>query len=206
MSTLDDIDYFTMDNKTLSQDQSDLLTYTEITTTLKNMKNGKSPGSDGFTAEFFKVFWTKIGHFVLRSLNYAFSHESMSITQKHGLITCIPKENKPRKYLKNLRPLTLLNITNKLASGTIANRIKSVLPTLISEEQTGFVKGRFKGENIRFVYDVMKYTEDHNLLGLLMAIDFEKAFDSVSINFIHQTLNIFNVGPTLKKDGLSYCF
>ena len=44
----------------------------------------------------------------------------------------------------------------------------------------------------------MKYTEDHNLPGLLMAIDFEKTFDSVSFNFIHQTLIIFNFGPTLK--------
>ena len=176
------------DSKKLSNDQSNLLegplTYTEVTTTLKNMKNEKSPGSDGFTAEFFKMFWIKLGQFVLRSLNYSFYIESMSVTQKHGIITCIPKENKPRKYLKNLRPLTLLNITYKLASGSIANRLKCILPTLISEEQTGFVKERFIGENIRFVYDVMKYTEDHNIPGLIMAIDFEKAFDSISFNFI----------------------
>ena len=98
-----------------------LLTYREISEVLFNMKPDKSPGITGFTAEFFKVFWKQIGHFVLRSINCGYRKGELSITQKQGIITCIPKENKPKHLLKNWRPLTLLDSVNKIASGTIAN-------------------------------------------------------------------------------------
>ena len=70
------------------------------------MNNGKSPGSDGFTAEFFKVFWKKcLGVFTVRSINNAFSKGEMSNTQKEGIIICVPNGDKPREYLKNWRPI-----------------------------------------------------------------------------------------------------
>ena len=74
------------------------------------MKNENSPGLDGFTAEFFKFFWLDLKHFILRSLNYGYRNGSLSITQKQGIITCLPKPNKSRHYLKNLRPISLLNV------------------------------------------------------------------------------------------------
>ena len=58
------------------------------------MKNEKSPGLDGFTVEFFKFFWIDIGVFVLRSINYGYIKGSLSVTQKQGIITCLPKPNK----------------------------------------------------------------------------------------------------------------
>ena len=47
----------------------------------------------------------------------------------------------------------------KIATGCIAERIKRFLNKIISNDQTGFIKGRFIGENIRLVYDIMNYTE-----------------------------------------------
>ena len=67
------------------------------------MNNNKNPGLDGFTVEFFKFFWVDIGQFTLRSLNFGYLTGSLSITQKQGIITCIPKPNKPRINLKNWR-------------------------------------------------------------------------------------------------------
>ena len=103
-----------------------LLTYKEITDTLRKMKHDKSPGISGFTAEFFKVFWKQLGYFVLRSANEGFENGELSITQRLGLITCIPKENKPKQHLKNWRPLTLLDTVYKIASGAIAKRLKQL--------------------------------------------------------------------------------
>ena len=176
-----------------------LLQYNEVAQTLKNMNNDKSPGIDGFSTNFYKVFWGKIGHFVVRALNYAFIENSFSHNINLGTIVCIPKETKPRQFLKNLRPITLLNVLYKLASSSIANRIKSILNQLISKEQTGFLKGRFIGENTRLVYDIMQYCEERNIPGLLMLIDFEKAFDSISFRFIEKTLLFLTLARQLKK-------
>ena len=73
----------------------------------------------------------------------------MSITQKQGVITCIPKEGKDKSLLKSWRLITLLNTPYKIASFCIAQRLQSVLPKLINEDQKGFLKERFIGENIR---------------------------------------------------------
>ena len=86
--------------------------------------------------------------------------------------------------MKNWRPISLLNTVYKIASGSIANRVKTYLDKIINPDQTGFIKGRNLAENIRTIYDIMQYTEDENIPGFLLLIDFEKAFDSVSWSFI----------------------
>ena len=81
------------------------ITKYELLSALKSMKHGKSPGSDGYTVEFFKVFWFDIKSFVTRSVRYAYDNEELSITQKHGVIQCLPKGDKPREFLKTGVPL-----------------------------------------------------------------------------------------------------
>ena len=66
------------------------------------MKNNRSPGTSGFGADFYKVFWNNIRSFVVRALNEAFLTNNLSCTQTQGLITCIPKGAKPRMFLKKL--------------------------------------------------------------------------------------------------------
>ena len=72
-------------------------------------------------------------------------------------------------------------------------------PDLISTDQSGFMAGRFIGENIRQVYDIMNYTELNYIHGLLLLIDFEKAFDSVSHNFIFKTPDLLKFGDSFKR-------
>ena len=79
-----------------------MLTLKEAGQTLKSMKNNKSPGTSGFSADFYKIFWKQLGNFVVRAINYGFSQGELSITQQQGLIVCIPKENKCKKFLKKL--------------------------------------------------------------------------------------------------------
>ena len=173
------------------------LTENEVFAFLKKMKNDKSPGPDGFTCEFFKFFWNELGTFITRAINYSKEVMHFSEPNKLGIITCIPKGKKPKQYLKNWRPICLLNVVYKIASGCIAERLKTYMDKLISRDQTGFLKGRFIGENIRLVYDLMNYTEQKHIPGLLMLIDFEKAFDSISWEFILNTLKLFNFGNSI---------
>lgn len=65
---------------------------------LKNMKNGNNPGCDGFTT-LSNVFWNKIVHYVGRSIIYAYYNSFFCRNQKPGIITCIPKEDKPKHFL-----------------------------------------------------------------------------------------------------------
>ena len=187
----------------LSENDSKLLegeiTYQELSSALKNMKNSKRLGSDGFTAEFFKFFWKDLGIFILNSINYAYKNDSPSVTQKQGVIKCLPKPNKNKHFLKNWRPISLLNVVYKMMSSVIANRLKSVLDKVISIDQKGFISGRFIGENIRLIYDILFESKQQNIPGLLVSIDFQQAFDSISWKFIDKTLDYFNFGPSIKK-------
>ena len=169
----------------------------ELSNALKNMKNEKSPGLDGFTVEFYKFFWVDLKYFILRSLNYGYHTGTLSVTQKQGLITCLPKPNKSRHYLKNWRPISLLNVIYKLASSVIANRLKLTLDKLINGDQKGFISGRLIGENVRLMYDILFETKNQDIPGMILSIDFEKAFDTVSWKFIKRVLQYFNFGPSI---------
>ena len=117
----------------------------EVKNIIKNMKNNKTPGNDGIPIEFYTIFWNQIGVFLLRSLNEAFIKGEFSITQKQSVITCIPKGDKPKQFLKNWRPISLLNVDYKNLSGVLAKRMKMVLPSVISYNQKGFMKNRYIG-------------------------------------------------------------
>ena len=88
----------------------------ECASALKAMKNNKSPGSDGITTEFYKIFWSKIKSYYVKSLNYSFEIEDMTVMQKQGLISLLPKKNNDLGNLNNWRPLTLLNTDYKIVT------------------------------------------------------------------------------------------
>ena len=158
---------------------------------------GKTPGTDGFPAEFYKVFWSDISTPLLSSLNFAFDNGGMSITQRGSIIKLIPKKDAELYFIKNWRPLSLSNTDYKIAAKAIANSIKSVLPNVINNDQTGFLKGRFIGENVRLIDSVIRYAAEKNIPDLLLFIDFEKAFDSLERPFISDSLRYFGFGPSL---------
>ena len=135
------------------------LSLSELAEALKNTKNNKTPGIDGIPVEFLKIFWIKLKYFILRSLNYSFKTGELPLSLRQCVVTCIPKQDKPRDVLNNWRPISLLSSIYKLASASIANRIKRFLPKIISSTQSGFIKGRFIGESTRLVYDLIFHCE-----------------------------------------------
>jgi hypothetical protein len=95
----------------------------------------------------------------------------------------------------------LLNTVYKIGSGVIASRLKRVLEKLIDLDQTVFISGRYIGDNIRLIYDMLQFTEENDIPGLLLLIDFEKAFDSISWNFLLSVLKFFNFGESIINWG-----
>ena len=84
------------------------------------------------------------------------------------IIKLIPKKDAEPDLIKNWRPITLLNCDYKIAAKAIANRIKKVIPKLVNSDQTGFIKGRFIGENIRLINGVINFAVAKNIPGLLL--------------------------------------
>ena len=115
------------------------------------------------------------------------------------MVTLVPKKNKPANLLKNWRPIFLLNCDYEIATKSIANRIKKVLPKISNNDQTGFLRNRTIGENIRIIDSIIKYANTKQISGLPLFIDFEKAFDSIKWPFIERNLKYFNVGVSLVK-------
>ena len=64
------------------------------------------------------------------------------------------------RYLKNWRPITLLTTDYKILTKSLAMRLQKILPKLIDSDQVGYIAGRYIGQNIRTIFDLMSYTDD----------------------------------------------
>ena len=113
-----------------------LLSKEECLKALKGMECSKTPGSDGLSAEFYKVVWNNISDLFLNSINYAYRSGQLSVTQRRGIIKLIPKKDAEPNLIKNWRPISLLNCDYKIAAKAIANRFKQVIPDIINYDQT----------------------------------------------------------------------
>ena len=172
-----------------------LLTRKECWEALQSMKNGKSPENDGLTKEFYVSFFNEISPLLIDVLNHSYQTGQLSTPQCQALTTLIEKEEKDKRCIKNWRPISLINVDAKLASKVLAGRIKKVLPNIIKHDQTAYVTGSYIGESIRLMSDILEYTEENNIDGILFSADFEKSFDSVVHSFILATLQSFGFGP-----------
>ena len=130
------------------------------------------------------------------SLNYAFFHGELSSSQKQAVITLIEKKDKDKRWIKNWRPISLVNVNVKIASKAIAKRLENVLPLIIHYDQNAFVKGRTIFDAVRTISDVMEFTKMPDYQGIMSAIDFEKAFDSLNWNFLLKSLEFFGFGES----------
>ena len=149
--------------------------------------------------EFFKKFWPQLGDFFLASINSNFDKDKLSQSQTDGVITCLPKSGKERNQIKNWRPISLLNTTYKLISLCITKRLRPLLNNTISSEQKGFIEGRSISDCTRLMCDIIFEIEKQNKDGLILLVDFEKAFDSLSWKYRHHILPKYNIGLNFIK-------
>lgn len=170
-----------------------LLSLEECHKVIKTFKNKKSPGNDGLPIEFYKKFWPVFGQIVVDSFNKAYDTGEMSTSQRQAVITLLDK-GKDRTLLKNWRPISLLNTDYKIASKAIAQRLTKYLHKIIHPNQAGYVKGRNISENIRTLLDILDYLKQTDKPGILINIDFKKAFDSIEWTFLREVLKKFNFG------------
>eukprot|EP00112_Aurelia_sp_Birch-Aquarium-sp1_P012597 Seg265.3 transcript_id=Seg265.3/GoldUCD/mRNA.D3Y31 product="Transposon TX1 putative 149 kDa protein" protein_id=Seg265.3/GoldUCD/D3Y31 len=166
----------------------------ECKAALDLMKQDKSPGSDGLPAEFYKFFWDTIGEDLVEVLNFCFSKGLLTESMRLAILSLIYKKN-DIELIKNWRPISLLNVDYKIGSKAFATRLKTVLPHIISSDQTCSVPGRSIFDNLMLIRDTFDYCEMKKLPLAIVKIDQEKAFDRVNWQFLEKVLSKMNFGP-----------
>ena len=108
------------------------------------------------------------------------------------------KKDRDKRFIKTWRPISLLNVDAKIGSKSLARRMYmcKVLPNIIHPDQCAYVKDRLISDTIRTIDDVMWYTRSRGIEGMLVAIDFEKAFDSVDLKSALRTKKVHVAFPS----------
>jgi len=179
----------------VSADMNDALlesfTNEEVKRALFQMFPTKAPGPDGFPAHFFQRHWDICGaevcSVVLRALKGDDNVEDINST----CIVLIPKVE-CAEDIGQFRPISLCNVIYKIASKVLANRLRVILPEIISEEQSAFVPGRLITDNIITAYECMHYmkkkrAEDRRFCAL--KLDMRRAYDRVEWGYLREIMS-----------------
>ena len=145
---------------------------------MRDMPNGKVPGPDGFTIDFYKAYWEIIKKEVWEVVEDSRCSSSILKSLNSTFITLIPKEeeaNTPSKF----RPIALCNVLYKIISKFKANRLMTILPGIISKEQSGYIEGRQIMDNILLAQEMIHTLQTQKKVGMLMQLDLSKAYDKV---------------------------
>ncbi|CAM8888030.1 unnamed protein product [Rhodiola kirilowii] len=160
----------------------------EVQCAIFQLGSTKAPGLDGFSALFFQKFWEQVKIEVIRFALDFLNNGKLDPLVNQTLITLIPKVKNPEK-LAEYRPISLVNVTMKIITKTLANRLKVVLPSLISESQSAFIPGRLITDNILLAHELMHFikTRSSRVNGYYcVKLDMTKAYDRVDWKFLEE--------------------
>ena len=132
------------------------ITESELLNASNSMDNDKSPRNDGLTKEFYIKFCEVIKEPFFASIQHSFIVGKLSSSQKQAVIKLMEKKDRYRRFIKNWKSILLLNVDLKLISKVLASRLKSVISTIVNENQVAYVNNRFISESGRLISDVLE--------------------------------------------------
>nr|GMD52524.1 ribonuclease H [Ipomoea batatas] len=162
----------------------------EVYGAVMDMAPFKSPGPDGYHVAFYQHMWGTVGENLFDLVNQAYQMGSLPEGLNDTLLVLIPKVRRPEN-IKQFRPISLCNVSYKVITKTITNRLKVLLPKIVSPFQSSFVPGRQITDNV-FIYQEVMHTMrkkrgPHGIMAI--KLDLEKAYDRLSWTFIRSTLH-----------------
>ncbi|KAL8126745.1 hypothetical protein AgCh_013868 [Apium graveolens] len=189
-------------HRVVSEEQNKLLTedfsFGEFTEAIKQMHHDKASGPDGLNPAFFQIFWSIMGQEVFK-----YCKDWLHTKKFPGELNCtnvvlIPKKENA-SCLKDLRPIALCNVLYKIIAKVLANRMKIILPFVISENQSAFVKGRSITDNVLVAFKLIHHMslEKHGTEGeVALKLDISKSYDRVNWSFLRQRLVVMGFCET----------
>ena len=175
------------------------ITEEEIKDSIRNLKNNKSPGPDGYAGEYFKVFIEELTPLLCRVYNYALTEGDPPGSWAEAIISVIHKENKDPTQCASYRPISLLCVDLKILTSIVANRIQKYISKLVKPDQTGFINNRQGTDNLRRAVNLQSIAAKRDVPSMLLSLDAEKAFDHLDHTFLKQTLRYMGFNETFIK-------
>ena len=162
----------------------------EVEETVRNMKRNKAPGPDGYTVEFYQAGWHFLAEEVLEVVEEARVNQRIWPGINSTLLALIPKTNQADQA-EGFRPITLCNVISKIVASVVAQRLKSILPNIISPEQTRFVEGRQILDGLVVAQEVIHTLKMKREKGMLIKLDLSKAYDRLNWRYLEAILQAF---------------
>jgi len=167
----------------------------EVWKTIKSLPFDKAPGPDGFTGKFYKVCWQIIKLDIMAAISAVWSRKFANFELLNSaFVTLLPKKE-DASSVKDFRPISLVHSFAKLVTKILANRLAGFLNQLVSPNQSAIIKGRFILDNFMLVHHTTKFLHQQKQARILLKLDINKAFDSVSWPFLLEVLNRLGFGP-----------
>jgi hypothetical protein len=169
----------------------------EVRLALFQMAPMKAPGPDGFNEGFFQKNWDVVGPEVCKAVLFSLNNATISNDLNSTFIALIPKVKNPT-FVTDFRPISLCNVIYKIISKVLANRLKIILPQIISPFQSAFIPGRLISDNILAAYETL-HTMQTRLRGkkgyMAVKVDMSKAYDRVEWGFLEAAMRKLGFAP-----------
>jgi hypothetical protein len=160
----------------------------EVWEAIFQMKHNKAPGPDGFPVEFYQVFWSLIKDDLL-AMFHGFHNGNLPLfSLNFGIIILLPKEQEVKR-IQQYRPICMLNVSFKIFTKVLANRLASIASKVIKPSQSAFLPGRYILEGVVVLHETIHELHWKRQKGPLK-LDFEKAYDKVNWAFLQQVLRM----------------
>ncbi|KAL9670606.1 hypothetical protein QQ045_008160 [Rhodiola kirilowii] len=162
----------------------------EVKRALFQMHPTKAPGLDGFPALFYQSNWNTLGHDIVKEVLKCLNSGILDAGLNETLVVLIPKVKKVER-VEELRPISLCNVMMKIITKTLANRLKDILPTIISQNQSAFINGRLITDNILIAHEVshsIKCKSGQKTGFVSLKLDMSKAYDRIEWEFLRRMM------------------
>jgi hypothetical protein len=179
-------DFWPVDLQVSKEDKLELVkpfSIEEINEVVMGMKENSAPCPNGDGVVFFKKFWEFLKGDLMAMFTDSYNDKLDIKRLNYGVITLVPKLKEANNF-KHFKPIGLLNVDFKCFTKVLTNILIPVAKKVISKDQTRFIEGRNILEGVVVLHEVLHELKSSRKRGLILKLDFEKAYDRVRWSFL----------------------